>query len=236
MKRFGRIKGSIAKWAARIGVAYGVATIVWPVRVFAAVGAGTLPWDDPLTALQTDLQGPVAHAITTAAVIGTGLMWAVSEHGTGVRKMSSLAFGGACALGATQADDHALPDGRSAFLGAGGHDDCANGTPGEHDPSIAHPAHPAGGCGAAAGDRQLDHRRRPDPRRRTALVHRGDGRVALNRRPLGAGAGREIRPATEPGLCPPHPLPGPLPGARRHLGARRRESAPSVPTPKEMRA
>ncbi len=102
MKRFGRIKGSIAKWAARIGVAYGVATIVWPVRVFAAVGAGTLPWDDPLTALQTDLQGPVAHAITTAAVIGTGLMWAVSEHGTGVRKMSSLAFGGACALGATQ--------------------------------------------------------------------------------------------------------------------------------------
>ncbi|MGH7812391.1 MAG: TrbC/VirB2 family protein [Candidatus Binataceae bacterium] len=102
MKRFRRLKGSIAKWAARVGAAYTVATIVWPVRAFAAVGGGTLPWDAPLTALQTDLQGPVAHAITTAAVIGTGLMWAVSEHGTGVRKMSSLAFGGACALGATQ--------------------------------------------------------------------------------------------------------------------------------------
>jgi type IV secretory pathway VirB2 component (pilin) len=61
----------------------------------AAVAAGgALPWDAPLTTLQNDLQGPVAHAITTAAIIGTGIMWSVSEHGTGVRKMSSLAFGG----------------------------------------------------------------------------------------------------------------------------------------------
>jgi type IV secretory pathway VirB2 component (pilin) len=59
------------------------------------------PWDAPLNTLQTDLQGPVAHAVTTAAIIGTGITWAVSEHGTGVRKMSALAFGGAAALGAT---------------------------------------------------------------------------------------------------------------------------------------
>ena len=64
-------------------------------------GGGVLPWDAPLTTLQTDLQGPVAHAITTAAIIGTGITWAVSEHGTGVRKMSAIAFGGAAALGAT---------------------------------------------------------------------------------------------------------------------------------------
>jgi type IV secretion system protein VirB2 len=51
--------------------------------------------------LETDLQGTVAHAVTTAAIIGTGISWAISEHGTGVRKMLGIAFGGAAALGAT---------------------------------------------------------------------------------------------------------------------------------------
>jgi len=95
-------KDWLAKWAPRLGYGFGILTIALPARAFAAVtGAGVLPWDAPLTTLQTDLQGPVAHAITTAAIIGTGITWAVSEHGTGVRKMSALAFGGAAALGAT---------------------------------------------------------------------------------------------------------------------------------------
>jgi type IV secretory pathway VirB2 component (pilin) len=91
----------LGKWAARLGYGVGLLTIAWPARVLAATAGGTLPWDSTLTTLQTDLQGPVAHAITTAAIIGTGITWAVSEHGTGVRKMSALAFGGAAALGAT---------------------------------------------------------------------------------------------------------------------------------------
>ena len=99
MKRSEGKKGPWRKWASSIAYAYGMITFVWPVRAFAAIAAGgALPWDTPLTTPQTDLQGPVAHAVTTAAVIGTGIMWSVSEHGTGVRKMSSLAFGGACAL------------------------------------------------------------------------------------------------------------------------------------------
>ena len=103
MKRFDKIKRLTAKWAPRLSYAFAVATIVWPAKAFAAVAAGgALPWDTPLTTLQNDLQGPVAHAVTTAAIIGTGMTWAVSEHGTGVRKMSALAFGGAAALGATQ--------------------------------------------------------------------------------------------------------------------------------------
>ena len=88
------------KSAARLGYAFGVLTIALPARVMAAVAGGT--WDAPLNTLQTDLQGPVAHAITTTAIIGTGLMWSVSKRGTGVRKMSAVAFGGAAALsGAT---------------------------------------------------------------------------------------------------------------------------------------
>ena len=97
--------------------AFGVLTVAWPARVFAAVAGGALPWDAPLTTLQNDLQGPVAHAITTAAIIGTGIMWSVSEHGTGVRKMSSLAFGGSCGSRSNAADDDALPARRRALLG-----------------------------------------------------------------------------------------------------------------------
>src|SRR5580704_14038475 len=80
-----------------------VVFVLMPIKVYAAIAAGgALPWDQPLTTLQTDLQGPVAHSVTTAAVIGAGLTWAFSEHGTGARKVSALAFGGAAALGATQ--------------------------------------------------------------------------------------------------------------------------------------
>jgi len=115
MTRFKRMRGWTARWAARLGYAFGVLTIALPARAFAAVGGGVLPWDAPLTTLQTDLQGTVAHAIVTAAVIGTGITWSVSEHGTGVRKMSAVAFGGAAALGATQLMTTLFPLGAALF-------------------------------------------------------------------------------------------------------------------------
>jgi type IV secretory pathway VirB2 component (pilin) len=80
-----KLKYRFRKWAVRMSYACGVLTIALPARAFAAVAGGNvLPWDQPLNTLQTDLQGPVAHAVTTAAIIGTGITWAVSEHGTGV--------------------------------------------------------------------------------------------------------------------------------------------------------
>jgi type IV secretion system protein TrbC len=115
MKRPIAMRASLNKWAARCGYAFGVLTIAWPARLLAATAGGTLPWDTPLTTLQNDLQGPVAHAITTAAIIGTGIMWSVTEHGTGVRKMSALAFGGSAALGATQLMTTLFPLGGALF-------------------------------------------------------------------------------------------------------------------------
>lgn len=115
MKRLKEVKLSFARWAARIAAAYGIVTVAWPVKAFAAVAGGVLPWDLPLTTLQNDLQGPVAHAVTTAAIIGTGLTWAVSEHGTGVRKMSAVAFGGAAALGAATLMTTLFPMGGALF-------------------------------------------------------------------------------------------------------------------------
>lgn len=90
------------KWIRWIVYAYGVATIAWPAQALATTGIGVLPWDQPLNTIQTDLQGTVAHAATTIAVIAAGLTWTFSEHGTGARKMSAVALGGAGALGATQ--------------------------------------------------------------------------------------------------------------------------------------
>ncbi len=80
MNRYNRINDVVRRHAVRIAYASAVLTIAWPARAFAAVAGGTLPWDGPLTTLQNDLQGPVAHAVTTAAIIGTGIMWSVSEH------------------------------------------------------------------------------------------------------------------------------------------------------------
>jgi type IV secretory pathway VirB2 component (pilin) len=115
MRKFKRTTGSLGRRTARLGYAFGVLTIALPARVFATTAGGVLPWDQPLNTLQNDLQGTVAHAIVTAAIIGTGITWSVSEHGTGVRKMSAVAFGGAAALGATQLMTTLFPLGAALF-------------------------------------------------------------------------------------------------------------------------
>ena len=108
MRRLNQLMG---KYGARLAYGFGVLTVAWPARVLAATAGGTLPWDTTLNTLQTDLSGTVAHTVTTAAIIGTGIAWAFTEHGTGVRKLSGVAFGGAAALGATTA--------MTALFGAG---------------------------------------------------------------------------------------------------------------------
>ena len=115
MRRSRRVKDWMARQAGRLGYAFGALAIALPARVYAATVGGVLPWDMPLTTLQNDLQGTVAHAIVTAAIIGTGITWSVSEHGTGVRKMSAVAFGGAAALGATQLMTTLFPLGGALF-------------------------------------------------------------------------------------------------------------------------
>ncbi len=98
----GRILVRIATWTNKLGYTIAVLTILWPAQTFATTGVGVLPWDTPLATIQSDLQGTVAHAATTIAVIASGLTWTFSAHGTGARKMSAVALGGAAALGATQ--------------------------------------------------------------------------------------------------------------------------------------
>ena len=93
---------TISKSARTLYSTLAAATVLWPAKGLAAVGIATLPWDQPLQTIQGDLQGTVAHAATTIAVIAAGMMWTFTEHGTGARKVSAVALGGAAALGATQ--------------------------------------------------------------------------------------------------------------------------------------
>jgi type IV secretory pathway VirB2 component (pilin) len=88
------------KWAPRLGYGVSLLTIALPARAFAAVASGGgLTWDVPLSTYQSDLQGRVAHAVVAAAIIATGITWAVSEPYGTVRKISAMAFGGASAVG-----------------------------------------------------------------------------------------------------------------------------------------
>jgi type IV secretion system protein VirB2 len=92
----------VRRWIERISYAT-LSLAVTASSAFAAVGGGILPWDPPITTIQTDLTGTVAHGVTAAAVVIAGLGWAHSEHGSGMRKASAVGFGGAISLGALQA-------------------------------------------------------------------------------------------------------------------------------------
>jgi type IV secretory pathway VirB2 component (pilin) len=87
------------KWAPRLGYGVSLLSIALPARAIAAVAGGGSACDLPLNTFQNDLQGTVAHVVTAAAIIGTGITWAVSKDGSGLRKASTMAFGGAAAVG-----------------------------------------------------------------------------------------------------------------------------------------
>ena len=86
-----------------------------------AMAGASMPWDTPIHDIKTDLQGPVAGAFVTIAIIATGLMWSFGEHGSSMRKVGGIAAGGSMALGAATAV--ADLTGHSAKSGAvlGGH-------------------------------------------------------------------------------------------------------------------
>ena len=68
-----------------------------PYTAFAA-----LPWETPLTSLQTSLTGPVARAVCAIVVCVSGLMIALGEGGQFGRLCARLIFGLALAVGFMQ--------------------------------------------------------------------------------------------------------------------------------------
>ncbi len=81
-------------------------------------GGGNLPWDGPITIIEQDLSGTIAHAFIIMAIVVTGLMWAFGEHGSSMKKVMGIAAGGAIALGATSLIS-GLNLGSGAVIGGG---------------------------------------------------------------------------------------------------------------------
>ena len=64
LKQFKKVLAGAAVWALGTGAA------------LASSGGGNMPWDTPLTNIQQDLSGTVAHVFIIVAIVATGLMWA----------------------------------------------------------------------------------------------------------------------------------------------------------------
>ena len=85
------------------GLKLGALAALWVLSApaaFATTGGTSMPWDEPLIRIQENLTGPVASAIIIIAVALAGVMWALSDHGTGMRRVSQVIFGAGVALGA----------------------------------------------------------------------------------------------------------------------------------------
>ena len=85
------------------GLKLGALAALWALSApaaFATTGGTSMPWDEPLIRIQENLTGPVASAVIIIAVALAGVMWALSAHGTGMRRISQVIFGAGVALGA----------------------------------------------------------------------------------------------------------------------------------------
>lgn len=90
----------------RLGLSSLLATLAAALAAPAAhaSGAGTaLPWDTGIEALVSNIQGPVAHSVVIGGLCVAGLIWAVTDHGTGVKWLIKLIMGGALAIGVVDA-------------------------------------------------------------------------------------------------------------------------------------
>jgi type IV secretion system protein VirB2 len=78
----------------------GIAIAVTAPNAWAGTGGAGMPWDAPLTNLMNNLAGPTARALTVIAIVGCGLVWALTHNEAGLRRLGQVAFGGAIAMGA----------------------------------------------------------------------------------------------------------------------------------------
>jgi len=59
-----------------------------------------MPWDNALQALLDNLSGTVARLAILITIVIAGIMWAFTDHGTGMRRLSQIIFAAGIAMGA----------------------------------------------------------------------------------------------------------------------------------------
>lgn len=66
-------------------------------------GGGNMPWDGPLSAIQSNLSGPAATAIAGLAAAAAGVVWMKGEHGKAMHSVLGVAMGSAMLVGGAHA-------------------------------------------------------------------------------------------------------------------------------------
>lgn len=76
--------------------------VVAAAPAHASGGGPAMPWDSPLQSLADNLTGPLARVVVLIAAGVAGLTWALSDHGSGAKKVGQLVMGGAIMVFAAQ--------------------------------------------------------------------------------------------------------------------------------------
>jgi type IV secretory pathway VirB2 component (pilin) len=75
--RRNRLPLVVATWQNRLplyGLALMAVMLVAPGLAHATTTGGSLPWDTPLTTLETDIKGPVAYGLALLGIVASGGM------------------------------------------------------------------------------------------------------------------------------------------------------------------
>ena len=77
-----------------------IARFAFPLAAAASTGGPSMPWDSGLQALVENLTGTLAHWIILGALCIGGIMWALTEHQVGMKRLSMALLGGGLAVAA----------------------------------------------------------------------------------------------------------------------------------------
>lgn len=70
------------------------------IATFATENATAMVWEKPAKAISTSIQGPVAMAISTIAIVVAGLAWSFTDGGNFMGKAIRIVLGIVIAFGA----------------------------------------------------------------------------------------------------------------------------------------
>lgn len=97
MQKIARLRALIERCFCRLAIALEIAILAMPAH---AAGSN-MPWEAPLDAVLTSIQGPVARIVAVIIIIGTGLTLAFGDTSGGFRRLLQIVFGLSIAFAAS---------------------------------------------------------------------------------------------------------------------------------------
>lgn len=97
MQKIARLRALIEQCFCRLAITLEIAALAMPAH---AAGSN-MPWEAPLDAVLTSIQGPVARIVAVIIIIGTGLTLAFGDTSGGFRRLLQIVFGLSIAFAAS---------------------------------------------------------------------------------------------------------------------------------------